>query len=106
MELLADFEAADGLENRSDFNIAADRRVTLLGRGLDNQGSMVVRGQLKASDTHNSGRLRLDGGSHVTRFLQVADGDRGPAQTMLTGGLLQVEQTSTIGASDTPGGCS
>jgi hypothetical protein len=103
VELLADFEAADGLENRSDFDIAADRRVTLLGRGLDNQGSMVVRGQLEASDTHNSGRLRLDGGSHVTRFLQVADGDRGPAQYMLTGGLLQVEQNSTIGAYDTPG---
>ena len=45
----ADFTAENGLENYSALNIPEGRTVTLNGRGLDNQGDMVVDGVMAGS---------------------------------------------------------
>ncbi|MBK8017597.1 MAG: hypothetical protein IPK20_13375 [Betaproteobacteria bacterium] len=103
IELLTDFEAADGVDNRGTFDIAAARTVKLSGSGLANRGDMELRGRLDTNETRVTGSIRQYGGSHITGELTVEDGGGAQARYSLVDGLLQVEQFSTIGASDTPG---
>lgn len=103
IELLADFEAADGVDNRATFDIAAGRTVKLMGRGLANHGEMTLRGDLLTSETVSSNSFRQYAGRHVTDNLRVEDRDGVQSVYSLVDGLLQVEQSATIGTSDAPG---
>lgn len=99
--LNADFTAGNGLENRSLFDIASNRKVTLNGAGFSGNGTTTLSGTLTASLEHIGESLTASftqsaGANNVSGDFTVGFGPGVTGSYTQQGGNLAVTGTSYI----------
>jgi hypothetical protein len=100
--LNADFTAGNGLDNRSLFDVAANRTVTLNGAGFSGNGTTTLSGTLSASiekigDSMNATFTQSAGANNVAGDFYAGSGAGVSGTYTMQGGGLTVAGTSYIG---------